>query len=576
MIEESFLKHSYQSVSTQTNMRTTLSKLSFPEANIVKKRALRRLQEFHKDLYEKAFLQVSSHPLLDAPTIIKYSEHFYDSLPKSFKKTDITKILRDLDRSEFMLYGDFHTLKQTQKGLVRILREYLAHQPRRPIVLALEMFKARDQELIDRYLKGDISESQFLQLCQYDHTWGFPWQNYKIILDFALRQGIRIIGINTDLAGEDQLHNRDRFAAKILREIQGSDPKALVVCLIGEYHLADAHLPRYLESDFNLTRILTNIDHYYFLSSNKVEIPTTEYLALKSRLYCILNSPPWIKWQSYAIWEEMKSVETEDEVNDESTHVIYTEESFDLDYQILNLLSHLTEFLNLEFKKNELTRFHTHVDPTESEIHAITADLDLDDTQIETAMERLDREGFYFIPEGNIILVSEVSLNNISEIAGQLLFNLLHPIRDEFLDLDRVYHRILMSSSGLLASKVLNPRRRCLDKRQYESLLTQLKRRRLIGYQKKFRESLRILTRLLNRIERGTGTHLHYTMIDYDLENHMEISTRLGQVIGYETYRKIMETPNSSFEFANFFQFSTNNLEPKEQYSHLIRCLFSR
>lgn len=541
----------------------------------MKKRAFRRLQQFQKDLYEKAFLQATGHPSMDAPTIIKYSENFYQSLPKNFKKTDITKILRDLDRSDLLLYGDFHTLKQTQKGLVRLLQDYQLHQPKRPIILALEMFKARDQELIDRYLKGDISESQFLQLCQYDHSWGFPWENYKIILDFALRQGIHIVGINTDLAGKDTLQDRDRFAAKILSEIHRNHQKALIACLIGEYHLADEHLPKHLEPYNTFTRILTNIDHYYFLSSNKVEVPNTEYLALKSRLYCLLNSPPWIKWQSYAIWEEIKSAESQSMPADPKTHIVYTEDSFDLDYQIHNLLSHLTEFLSLNFKKSDLTRFHTHAEPSEADILQIAANLDLDESHVETANERLDRDGFYFFPEGNVILVNEVNLNNIAEIAGQLLFNLLHPIQDDFIDSDRVYHRILMTSSGFLASKVLNPRRRCLDKSQYEVLLEQLKRRRLIGYQKKIRDSIRILVRVLNRIEQGLKAHLHYKMIEYDLENHMEVSTRLGQVIGYETYRKIMETPNSTFEFANFFQFSTTDLEPKDQYLHLIQCLYS-
>ncbi|MFW7380108.1 MAG: ChaN family lipoprotein [Oligoflexus sp.] len=553
---------------------TPLQNIAIPEANTVKKRALRRLQQFQKDLYEKAFLQASNHPLIDAPTVIKYSEHFYDSLPKTFKKTDINRILKDLDRSDFLLYGDFHTLKQTQKGLVRILRDYIGHNPNRPMVLALEMFKARDQELIDRYLRGDLSEEQFLQLCRYDHTWGFPWENYKIILDFALKQNIRIVGINTDVVGKDQLRTRDKFAAKILQEIHSNNEQALVVCLIGEYHLADEHLPKHLEPEHSYTRILTNIDHYYFLTSNKIEVPNTEYLALKSRLYCVLNSPPWIKWQSYAIWEEIKSAKGELVLDDPRARILYTEESFDLDYQILNILSHLAEFLSINFRKNDLTRFHTYSDPSETDIFQITANFEIDESYVETAIERLDREGFYFIPEGNIILISDVSLNNLAEISGQLLFNLLHPIQDDFIDADRVYHRILMTSSGVLASKVLNPRRRCLDKKQYETFMSQLSRRRLIGYQKKMRESIRMLVRLLERIEQGSRGDLHYKMIEYDLENQMEISIRLGQVIGYETYRKIMKTPNSSFEFANFFQFSTTNLDPKEQYIHLIRCLF--
>jgi hypothetical protein len=543
----------------------------------VSKRALKRLQKFQKNLYEKAFQEASHHPLIDAPTIIKYSEHFYESLPKNFKKTEVDSILDDLDASDFLLYGDFHTLKQTQKGLVRLLKEYRHHQPERPIVLALEMFKARDQELIDRYLRGDLSETQFLQLCQYDHTWGFPWDNYKIILDFASGQNIRIVGINTDSAGKDQLRTRDRFAAKILQDIHAQNEQALVVCLIGEYHLADQHLPKHLTPQYELTRILTNIDHYYFLTGqSSAEAPATDYLLLKPRLYCILNSPPWIKWQSYAIWEEMKAVEGQIVDEGANQQILYTEETFDLDYQIFNLLTHLTEFLKVDFRKNDLTRFHTHLEPNETEVIRILKQSGLPVSQANHALERIDREGFYFIPQSSTILIGEINLNTIAEAAGQFLFSLLHPITNDMNQADQTYHRILMTSSGVLASKILNPRRHDVSRSDYEILLSQLQRRRLIGYQKKLRDATRLILRILNRLESGEHATLHHSAINYDHENQFELSTRLGQVIGYKTYQKIMQTTDSSIEFNYFFQFSAQEIAPKEHYTYLINCLYQQ
>ena len=92
---------------------------------------------------------------------------------------------------------------------------------------------------------------------------------------------------------------------------------------------------------------------------------STDYLQLKPKLYCILNSSPWIKWQSYAIWEEMQAaagVVAESYVNKPA----YTEEHFDIDYQILLLMSHLKEFLNIKIAKTDLCRFQVRLHPSKN------------------------------------------------------------------------------------------------------------------------------------------------------------------------------------------------------------------
>ena len=47
-----------------------------------------------------------------------------------------------INKRRFLLYGDFHTLKQSQRGLIRLLKAYSSLYRERPIILALEMFKA--------------------------------------------------------------------------------------------------------------------------------------------------------------------------------------------------------------------------------------------------------------------------------------------------------------------------------------------------------------------------------------------------------------------------------------------------
>ena len=103
------------------------------------------------------------------------------------------------------------------------------------------------------------------------------------------------------------------------------------------------------------TRILTNIDEFYFNQPRQDTFATTDYLFLKQGMYCLLNSPPWIKWRSYSLWEEMKAAE-----NAEAFYDINTDESFDIDYQIVSMLNHITEFLDLSFRESEISDFHCY------------------------------------------------------------------------------------------------------------------------------------------------------------------------------------------------------------------------
>ena len=159
-----------------------------------------RLYEFQKTLYQKALDEAANHSPFDAPSIMRYSEQFYKSLPKKFTKSNLDSVLKQIDKSDVLLYGDFHTHRQTQKGLIRILENYIALNEDRDIVLALEMFRAIDQENINRFLKGEITEQELMKLCDYEKYWGFPWENYRLMIDFAIANNIQIIGINTDLA----------------------------------------------------------------------------------------------------------------------------------------------------------------------------------------------------------------------------------------------------------------------------------------------------------------------------------------------------------------------------------------
>lgn len=528
------------------------------------KKSLNRLEQLQKRLYEKAYKHASNTPLIDAPEIIRYSENFYNSLPATASHIEQDLLLQKISESDILLYGDFHTFKQTQRGLIRLLRNYVKFDNKRSIILALEMFRRDDQQLVNQYLEGLIPEEDFLEQCKYSSTWGFPWQNYKVILDYARHNNFKVLGISTETTQSNSLNTRDQFAAMVLNKVYSQKPNSLIVCLIGEYHLADQHLPKHLDKKCRHLRILANIDHYYFANFGRERISGTEYIQLKKDLFCIINAPPWIKWQSYSIWEELRSAELEN-IED---GLEYTEETFDLDYQIVNLLNHLNDFLKLGLKKTDIYQFQTYLDPSEKDFRVIFSSSLVKKYRQEEIKADLELNGFSFLPETNTAIIKSISLNNLAEICGQLLYHYLHPIKNSHHSLENAfYHRIMIFSCGVLTSKILNPRRKCNDLSYYCKLKKELHNKRLYGNEQCLRATTKQLIKFINMWhEKEEASFPTRSLVKFDSQNRGMLSSHLGHLLGHYTYQHVIGTMNFDFEFTQFFQFSQQTINPFEQF----------
>ena len=441
---------------------------------------------------------------------------------------------------------------QSQKGLIRILRSFRTYYPEKEIVLGLEMFKAKDQEIIDRYIDGEITESQLLELTNYRKDWGFPWRNYKLVLDFAQDFNIKVYGINTENSGKDNLETRDKFCSQVLLNLKKRHPNKLVVCLIGEYHLANDHLPKFLaatdEGKSKCLRILLNVDKYYFQNPPSHKIPTSEYLQLSEDIYCIINSPPWIKWQSYAIWEEMRNVEDDDDWDEneliDDPSAVYNEESFDIDYQVHNLLFNLVNFLQLPNQSSDLTRFRVFLSPGQDIFEDLMKKYDVPSKAVDIAIENTTLHGYYFFPWGFCFIIEDISLNNLAEMSGQYLHYINQNTQPLDLETD-FYRRVLSYAAGMTASKILNPRRKGGNLWQYRVFLQKNTKKRLIGHAQAKRETHRGVLRfhdwMIKRIENKKNKGRPLTSIfKQDEALYFEISRSLGHVIGFNLYSRVM------------------------------------
>ena len=105
------------------------------------------------------------------------------------------QILPELQKAQVVYLGETHDSEIDHQNQLKIIQEL--HKKNQKIAIAMEMFQAPFQEIVNQYLDGKISETQLIEKSEYNERWGFPWEYYAPILRFAKEKGLPILALNT-------------------------------------------------------------------------------------------------------------------------------------------------------------------------------------------------------------------------------------------------------------------------------------------------------------------------------------------------------------------------------------------
>jgi hypothetical protein len=244
------------------------------------------------------------------PGVDTYRKEYLRYLRDYEEISNKTDLIGKASAADIIFHGDYHTLAQSQRSILRILREL---QGKREIVLCLEMFHGRDQKHVDRFMSGELSEDSFLDKIDYERKWPFHWSNWYPIISLCREKKIPILGINAeinDAKGIKSLRERDRYSAQIIAKAFLCNPGKLIYVVDGDLHIAPNHLPR------NFTQLLAlfdvpakvfiifqNAETLYWKLCNQ-GLEETDVLRISENMYCVMNTMPANKIQSYLNWLE--------------------------------------------------------------------------------------------------------------------------------------------------------------------------------------------------------------------------------------------------------------------------------
>lgn len=504
----------------------------------IQKRLWRRLrQEIHSSLDE------------EPGNVSVYLEEYERELEEFESPASRDDLLASVLSAELVYVGDYHTLRQSQKTLLRLLTAATLARPE--VILALELVHMGQQPALDAYMKGEVDEGEFKKLIRYDETWGFEWRNYRELFTLARRRGVRVVGINSDPKGHDRDHllERDLRAAEVVVRETLAHPRALVFVFDGDLHVARDHLPLVVDSLLERagkkrekTLVHQNSEAIYWRLAAKGQENEVSIVRLRRDAFCVFNASPIEKLQSYINWQSERDELTPKEDSDWAEIMAEDEEDLDdeepstgQDYteQVLGFIQTLARFLGIE--RDDLDDFELFT----------VKDLDFLDFLAERfskrELEDLKRQvatgESYFIPKGNIIYLGDLSVSNAAEEAAHFLHWKCSggaiEQRDPFFDF---YLRALTEALGFFGSKVVNPKRECWRESDCLKFLVRHPAGRTLTPEERFQRQAceLVLQHKANerrKLDGGRWSRLS-RIYEQDDSMHLRVTHMLGHLLG--------------------------------------------
>jgi len=373
---------------------------------------------------------------------------------RSFQReASLGELLAAVSEADAVYVGDYHTLKQSQRSFLKLLKR---RAPGRPLVLGLEFVQGKHQQALEDYLRGTLSEARFLERVEYArHAVFDTWLNFKPLLEEARRSATPVVAL--DLLGES-LRERDEYAARRIAQAAAEQPRAQIFVLAGQLHVAPPHLPAEvarLRPQLRPLVVYQNCERIWWTLQREGRELEVEACVIRPGEWCLINTPPVVVQQSFLDW-----VDGGEQPLDGAP----------LETRFRMLARTVARFLGL---------WTPALRDALEQVSVYTAgDLSFLDRLEVSARERreiekqiLSRESYY-IPRARIAYLANLSLNHAAEEAAHFVRHVVSGAGDEPRGLvDAFYGRALEEAYAFCGSKIVNPRRKCPHEPEFQRLL---------------------------------------------------------------------------------------------------------
>lgn len=103
-------------------------------------------------------------------------------------------LARRLADTDIVFVGESHTSIDFHRAQLRLIEAL--DRAGREVLIGLEMFPYTEQEHLDHWHRGLVTEDGFVALSRWYESWGYPWGYYRDIFLYARDHGIPLFAIN--------------------------------------------------------------------------------------------------------------------------------------------------------------------------------------------------------------------------------------------------------------------------------------------------------------------------------------------------------------------------------------------
>ncbi len=185
-----------------------------------------------------------SHPSAELPYPPKEKVKADDiyHLPTGLKMS-LDGAMDVISGARLVCVGETHDNIHAHRVELLVIRELAKRFPGK-IAIGMEMFREPQQEALDRWTKGELSELEFLKASKWHENWGSDFGYYRDILDFARDNRIDVIALDPskELEREVSRTGLDNVPADLAAKLPVTAPpdpyqRAMMKAVYG------AHLP---------------------------------------------------------------------------------------------------------------------------------------------------------------------------------------------------------------------------------------------------------------------------------------------------------------------------------------------
>lgn len=523
-----------------------------------------QLVQIRKDFYLTIRKKVEAIIGGESKELLKYRKIYEKELNSlNFIPIDKKFLFARMKSAQVVLVGDFHAQKQSTRGFLRIVRKI-----KEPVVLGLECLCDDDQIYLDLFLKGTLSEKEFLNKVAWQKKWGFPWENYRPLFKWAQSHKIPVFGINSKNKNLS-LIERDLYSAKKIIDITKKFKKEKLFVQYGDFHIASSHLPKQLKklnSRLDVCTVYQSPELIYFKTMENQKELSTDIVKLSNNIWALNVLPPWVKWQDYLLYLESGSDKKIKQSEVDPTDSV--SQSVELLSKIFGIDTDLTS-LSVYTAYDDL--FFDRIDK-------------LPIKHKKRILESIQEGISFYIPELQIGYLSRMSVNHVTKLAAQYIYfkqntylkTLINPEKDflKFIWLEAVTY---------FCTKVKNPKRKTdtlqdiRDALQKEQFDDRGKEALMLSLRQKLKELQFISNQKISNDVSKT---------QYSMKSYLVSAQILGGIIGekffYAYSKKIIHFPRNKnllfkdLQIKNFYKVYYENLELVESWPIFFKSKFDK